>query len=214
MKRLARQLARLYPQHWRVRYGTEFEALLQDAHLTWSDLLDVVAGAFRSRIEAGKAGHLAEGENETMEHPATLVRILDLKDRDIPRGYELETTIEHSREDGTKTIVRQFFRELDFGGSYLTVSHMARDSEAAQTLIVSGTKGEVAGDFRTDRTEMIALHADGTVRRSEQTVKTWLKHEAIRETLRAAYRRGQGAGLSPDQVYQELRVKHASESEP
>lgn len=213
MKRLARQLARLYPQPWRERYGREFEALLEDANLTWSDLLDVVAEAFRARIEVGKGGQLPEGEN-TMGHSATLVRVVDLKDRDILHGYELETTIEHTREDGSKTIVRQFFRELDFGASYLTVSHLSRDCGTAQTFIVSGTKGEVAGDFRTDRTELIALHADGTVRRSEQTVKTWLKHEAIRETLRAAYRRGQGGGLSPDQVYQELRVKHASESEP
>jgi hypothetical protein len=214
MKRLARRLARLYPRQWRVRYGREFEALLEDADLTWSGLLDVIAGALRVRIEAGKAGRLAEGENETMEHPATLVRILDLKDRDIPHGYELETTIEHTRADGSKAIVRQFFRELDFGAAYLTVSHMARDSGTPQTFIVSGTKGEVAGDFRTDRTEMIALHADGTVRHSEQTVKTWLKHEAIREKLRAAYRNSQQAGLSPDQVYQELHAKYGSESEP
>lgn len=214
MKRLARQLARLYPRHWRARYGREFEALLEDAHLTWSDLFDVIAGSFRARLETGKAGQLAKGENNTMDHPATLVRVLDLKDRDIPHGYELETTIEHTREDGSKTIVRQFCRELDFGASYLTVSHLSRDSRSAQTFIVSGTKGDVAGDFRTDRTEMVTLHADGTVRRSEQTVKTWLKHEAIRETLRAAYRKGQQAGLSPDQVYQELRGKHGSESEP
>jgi hypothetical protein len=41
-----------------------------------------------------------------------------------------------------------------------------------------------------------------------------LKHEAIREKLRAAYRNSQQAGLSPDQVYQELHAKYGSESEP
>lgn len=215
MKRLARHLARLYPRPWRVRYGREFEALLEDANLTWRDLGDVIAGALRMRLKTWNSSSTPEGENCTMDQPATLLRVIGLKDRNIPHGYEFETTIEQTRaDDGSKTLVRQFFRELDFGGSYLTVNHTSRDSEAAQTFIVSGTKGEVAGDFRTDRTEMLVLHADGTVRRSEQTVKTWLKYETIREKLRATYRNGQQAGLSPDQVYQKLRLEHSPDPEP
>jgi hypothetical protein len=206
-------VARLYPPAWRARYGPEFEALLEDAKLTWSDLLDVFAGALRERIVAHKAGRALEGANLTMNDAATSVRILDLQDRDIPHGYEFEATIEQTRLDGGKSIVRQFCRELDFGGAYLTVSHMSRDSDPARTWIVSGTKGEVAGDFRTDRTEMLALCADGTVHRSEQTVKTWLKYEGIRERLREAYRGGKEAGLSADQVCQRLRSRHNPEPE-
>jgi len=214
MKRLARHLARLYPGPWRARYGREFEALLEETNLTWRDLGDVIAGALRMRLKTWNPSSTPEGENDTMDQQATLLRVIDLKDRDIPHGYELESTIEQTRADGSKTLVRQFFRELDFGGSYLTVNHLSRDSEAAQTFIVSGTKGEVAGDFRTDRTEMLVLHADGTVRRNEQTVKTCMKHEAVREKLRETYRNGLKAGLSPHQVYQKLRLEHRPESEP
>ena len=214
MKRLARHLARLYPRPWRVRYGREFEALLEDANLTWRDLGDVIAEALRMRLRTWNPSNTPQGENDTMDQQATLLRVIDLKDRNIPHGYDFETTIEQTRADGSKTLVRQFFRELDFGGSYLTVNHLSRDSEAAQTFIVSGTKGEVTGDFRTDRTEMVVLHADGTVHRSEQTVKTWMKHETIREKLRATYRNGLRAGLSPDQVYQKLRLDHSPDPEP
>ena len=140
-----------------------------------------------------------------MEYEATLPRIIDLKDRDVPNGYELETAIEHTQPDGSIALVRQVFREIDLGDTYLTIDHMSRDREGAQTFLVFGTKGEVAGDFRTDRTEMIELRADGTVRRSEQTVKTWMTHEPIRECLRARYREGMAAGLSPNEVCQEIR---------
>jgi hypothetical protein len=204
MKRLAIYLAGLYPQRWRKRYGREFEALLEEANLTWSDLCDIVVGALRMRFKTWNTSNTPEGANHTMDHPETLLRLIELKDRDIPHGYELETTIEQTRSDGSKAIVRQFFRELDFGDSYVTVHHLSRDAEAAQTFIVSGRKGEVAGDFRTDTTEMLTLRADGTVHRSAQTVKTWIQHEAIRERLRETYRNGLKAGLSPDEVYQKL----------
>ena len=208
MKHLARYLARLYPPLWRARYGGEFEALLEDAKLTWRDLFDVMAGALRMRLRAWRTSVTSEGENYVMENPAAVLRIIDLKDRDIPNGYELESTIEHARPDGSKTLVRQFFRELDLGDSYLTISHIRRDSEAAQTFVVAGTKGETADGFRTDQTELTTLYADGTVRRSRQTVKTWVKQESIREMLRERYRNGLQVGMSPDQVFQKLQLEN------
>ena len=45
MKRFVRWAARLYPAEWRMRYGAEFDVLLDDAPLRWSDLGDVVRGA-------------------------------------------------------------------------------------------------------------------------------------------------------------------------
>ena len=62
---------------------------------------------------------------------------------------------------------------------YVTLNHSSRGAEPAQTVLVFGRKGEVEGDFRTDETEMLVLRPDGTIQRTEQTVKTWLKYDAI-----------------------------------
>jgi hypothetical protein len=45
MKRWIRLAARLYPAEWRMRYIAEFDILLDDASLRWSDLGDVIRGA-------------------------------------------------------------------------------------------------------------------------------------------------------------------------
>ena len=53
MRRFVRRIANLYPPRWRERYGSEFEALLEDASLTWRDLLDVAVGALRYASKPG-----------------------------------------------------------------------------------------------------------------------------------------------------------------
>jgi hypothetical protein len=99
-----------------------------------------------------------------------------------------------------------FLREVDLDDSYVTLTHSARGSEPAQTILVCGRKGEVEGDFRTDETEMLVLRADGTLQRTEQTVKTWLKYDTIRDGLRERYRSGMRAGQTPDEIYQQIRT--------
>jgi hypothetical protein len=196
MKRLARWSARLYPRPWRARYAAEFDALLEDANLTWLDIFGVIAAAVRMRI--------ANGGNYAMNESAVSPRILTLASRDIPNGYELETSVEYTHPDGGKTLARSFLREIDLGDSYVTLTHSSRGSEPAQTILVCGRKGEVNGDFRTDETEMLVLHPDGTIQRTEQTVKTWLKYDAIRDSMREKYRGGMQSGLSPDQIHQQI----------
>jgi hypothetical protein len=196
MKRLARKLARLYPRAWRTRYGREFDALLEDADLTWGDLLNVLAGALRAHFE---------GEHQPVDDSGKAPRLIDLQHREIPHGHEWESVIEYTRPDGTTMLDRRFYREIDLGGSYVFLSHGSRDSQPAETTIVYGEKGEVAGDFRTDHTQMIILKADGGVHRTEQTVKTWLKAPAIREKLMEKYRNDRKAGLSWDQIFQKMR---------
>ena len=132
--------------------------------------------------------------------------------RDIPHGYELETVVEYPREDGSKLLVRGFHREIDLGDSYVTLSHSTRGSALATTILVSGKKGEVDGDFRTDETEMLVLHADGTIQRTEQTVKTWLKYNAIRDRLRDRYRSGMRAGQTPDQIRRQIEEEDTLQS--
>ncbi len=192
MKGLARWLARWYPRRWRARYGQEFDALREDANLTWRDVVGVALSAL--------------GENYSMQKAPALPRIVDLASRDIPHGYELETVVEYPREDGSKILVRGFSREVDLGDSYVTLRHSSRGSEPTQTILVFGRKGQVDGDFRTDETEMLVLRADGTVQRTEQTVKTWLKYDAIRDGLRETYRNGMQAGQTPDEIYNRLRT--------
>ena len=136
----------------------------------------------------------------TMSEP----HIVNLASRDIPNGYELETAVEYPREDGSTLLVRSFYREIDLGDSYITLNHSTRGFEPAQTILVCGKKGEVEGDFRTDQTEMLILQIDGTVQRTEQTVKTWLKYDAIRDRMREKYRSGMAAGLSPDEIHRRI----------
>src|SRR5205807_10433015 len=116
-------------------------------------------------------------------------------------GYETEAVVEQTRADGNTTVVRQLWRELDFGECYVTVNHGTSDAKGAQTFIITGRKGEIAADFRTDRTEMLVLESDGTVRRTEQTVKTSMKYEAIRKEFRENFRRSLASGLSPEEAY-------------
>jgi hypothetical protein len=187
MKSFARWLVGLYPRQWRERYGVEFIALLEDANLKWRDIFDLLRSALEARM------------NQT-----ALPHIVNLTSRDIPNGYELETAVEYPREDGSTLLVRSFYREIDLGDSYITLNHSTRGFEPAQTILVCGKKGEVDGDFRTDQTEMLILQIDGTVQRTEQTVKTWLKYDAIRDRMREKYRSGMAAGLSPDEIHRRI----------
>lgn len=196
MKRLALALARLYPRRWRARYGLEFEALLEDVDLRWPDIFDLLIRAMRFRIAKGG----------TVEP-----RIIDLASRDIPHGYELRSSVEYPGEDGVNLLVRHFCRELDFGDSYVTLNHWSRGAEPAQTVLIFGKKGEVDGELRTDETEMFLLRPDGTVQRTEQTVKTSLQFDAIRARLREKYRSGMASGKTPDEIHREICAAQSSE---
>jgi hypothetical protein len=52
MKRILKLLARLYPAAWRMRYGAEYEALIEDAEPRARDGFDVLWGAMKMRITA------------------------------------------------------------------------------------------------------------------------------------------------------------------
>ena len=197
MNRLARRLLCLYPAGWRARYGQEFTELIEEASLTWWDLFDIALGALRA--------HRMDGGVFRMHDK---LRIIELASRDLPHGIEFESAVELPQPDGGTIVARNFTRDLDFGDSYLTINHWARGDQPAQTAIVFGRKGSIDGDFRTDETEMLLLRADGTIRRTEQTVKTWLKGEAIRQTLRDRYRSGMAAGLTPDEVHRQIYAEY------
>ena len=59
MRRIARLLVRLYPAHWRVRYGDELEALLEDGPVSTAGLFDVVKGAVKMQLSVPSFPKLA-----------------------------------------------------------------------------------------------------------------------------------------------------------
>jgi hypothetical protein len=129
------------------------------------------------------------------------MRIIDLQWRETAHGYESEAVFEMTRSDGSKSLRREFWHHVDLGNSYVTVRHASRDSAPSETSLVIGKKGEVEGQYRNDHTEMLILQPDGNVRRTEQTVKTWLKADAMWDKVAAWYRDGTAAGMTPDQIY-------------
>jgi LPS O-antigen subunit length determinant protein (WzzB/FepE family) len=50
MRQLIRWTARLYPAHWRERYGEELDALVEDIRPGWGDLFNVMLGALRMQM--------------------------------------------------------------------------------------------------------------------------------------------------------------------
>ena len=55
MRRAIVWLGRIYPRAWRVRYGDEFDALLEEADADWRQLLNVFGGAMKMQIHSGNA---------------------------------------------------------------------------------------------------------------------------------------------------------------
>lgn len=50
MKRTIDYLIRLYPKPWRDRYGSEFQALLEDVQPGWQQVANVIWGAFKMQL--------------------------------------------------------------------------------------------------------------------------------------------------------------------
>jgi uncharacterized protein involved in exopolysaccharide biosynthesis len=53
MKRWIALAARLYPGAWQKRYGTEFNALLEEVNPSWRELFDVLGGALKMQLTTG-----------------------------------------------------------------------------------------------------------------------------------------------------------------
>jgi len=92
-------------------------------------------------------------------------RLIDLQTHDIPHGMDVETAMEFTRADGSRSLQRAFARKIDLGDSYVVFTHMASGTSPATTMIVSGKKGQIEGDFRHDEIELVMMQPDGTARR-------------------------------------------------
>ncbi|MDQ6735569.1 MAG: hypothetical protein M3Z35_15860 [Nitrospirota bacterium] len=52
-------VARFYPTGWRKRYGAEFDALLEEASPSWTDMLDVLQGALEMHLKTLRFRNIA-----------------------------------------------------------------------------------------------------------------------------------------------------------
>ncbi len=132
-----------------------------------------VVVAFFCELEVEKAGPVVHAPSTGDRD----IKILDLQMRDIPQGMEVETAVEMTRANGSKNLVRTFVRKVDWGDFYTVLQHIGSDAQGTCTMIVSGKKGEVEGDWRRDVVEMIELLPDGGVRRhAAQTIPVWVRN--------------------------------------
>lgn len=53
---MMRALLRLYPPAWRVRYGEEFSALLDDQNVSIATIVDIILGALDAHLYGGRNG--------------------------------------------------------------------------------------------------------------------------------------------------------------
>ncbi len=58
MRRALQSLILLYPKAWRERYGSEFDALLDDVPPTWKTFFDVFGGAMKMQMKGWNAGKI------------------------------------------------------------------------------------------------------------------------------------------------------------
>jgi len=105
MKRVIRAAAWLYPRRWRERYGSEFEALIEDARVDWRSLLDVVKGAAKMQFSRWGFGRIAV---VTMFAGAVIAAVIAYR---IPNEYESRVTLRVSAIQRTGQM--QFMPEAD-----------------------------------------------------------------------------------------------------
>ena len=136
-----------------------------------------VVVAFFCELRVEQAGRFTPAVTTPDAAEPSPPRLLNLRLRDIPHGMEAESAIEFTGEDGSKKQMRSFVRKVDWGDSYTLFNHFALDAQPARTMITSGQKGEIEGDWRRDVIEVVELLADGTARRfAPQTVPVWTRN--------------------------------------
>jgi hypothetical protein len=116
-------------------------------------------------------------EQAVLPSSSAAPQLVDFKLRDVLHGMEAESAVEFTGEDGSRRRMRSFVRKVDWGDSYTVFNHFAMDAQPARTMITTGQKGQIEGDWRKDTIEVVELRADGTVRSfPPQTVPVWLRN--------------------------------------
>ena len=120
---------------------------------------------------------LNSADQIALSTPPAAPKLTDLRIRDISHGLETESATEFIGEDGIKRRMRSFVRKVDWGDFYTVFNHVAVDGQPPRTMITSGRKGQIEGDWRRDVIEVVELLADGSARSyPPQTVPVWLRN--------------------------------------
>jgi hypothetical protein len=144
MKRLFRLAVQLYPSSWRQRYGSEFEALLDDLKPGWCELFDVITGAVTMQtktlgaipvvcalVGAGVGGMIALRTTESFASSATI----RLKAQDRANAEDVQVSVEKAlgASPGTRNATFVTFRG-DSAHATLRLTYLDRDPAQAQRV--------------------------------------------------------------------------------
>jgi hypothetical protein len=161
-----------------------------------------------------------EGRSEQMDQialsaPSAAPKLTALRIRDISHGLETESATEFIGEDGIKRRTRSFVRKVDWGDSYTVFNHFATDGQPPRTMITSGRKGQVEGDWRRDVIEVVELLADGSARSyPPQTVPVWLKNPLYEATSKQDMLDRLQKGPIPGARLEEIKRLLENDSDP
>jgi hypothetical protein len=81
----------------------------------------------------------------------------------IPHGTEHQTELEMCNAQGEPVRVKQFMRKTDWEDSYTVLMHTVRGSDPPMIALTTGLKGQVEGEHRLDRVEIVMIGIDGSV---------------------------------------------------
>jgi hypothetical protein len=165
MKRLLRAAARLYPRAWRVRYGREFDALVEDLTPRWWDVLNVIVGALVmqmsrpvvSPVVLAIVGAIAGALISLAMPPVyasssqVAVWVPDTTADTDERAQRIRTAIEavlHQAALDTKTIAVTLRGEPGSDPVLLQVSGSADSARAAQQVAEKATGSIIDANYR------------------------------------------------------------------
>jgi hypothetical protein len=149
MTRLLRAAARLYPRAWRVRYGREFDALIDDLTPRWGSVFNIAAGALAMQITRpfviplvlAMGGFVAGALISLLMPPVyasssqVLVRVPDASAGTSERAQRIRTAIDAALEEtafDTRTITVTLRGEPGSDPVLLEVSGSADSAHAAK----------------------------------------------------------------------------------
>jgi hypothetical protein len=153
-----------------------------------------------------REGRSEQADETALSTPSAAPKLTDLKIRDISHGLETESSTEFIGEDGIKRRMRSFVRKVDWGDSYTVFNHIAVDGQPPRTMITSGRKGQVEGDWRRDVIEVVELLADGSARsHPPQIVPVWLRNPFYEATSKQDMFDRLRKGLIPSARLEEIQ---------
>jgi uncharacterized protein involved in exopolysaccharide biosynthesis len=188
MKRLVRLAVWLYPAWWRQRYGSEFEALLEDVKPGWGGLFDVLNGAVAMQMKivgmipvvcaltgALVGGIVALRTPKVFASSATIrLNAPGVANAASPTGQDLKVSVEKALGASTETrkaTVVTLHRD-DSAQTTLRLTYLDRDPAQAQRIAEKLTAAIATENASTEVIASPVLPTSPVERHSPMTVAT------------------------------------------